>query len=205
MTKNRKHKEYPRHIIERIVSTHMRLTPEDGELYENAKRNVYAAFDIAEQYANRIIVRSSVTFGLTEIMRVVDIPTAPVLSVTAVRYYDAADELQTLDAKDYALVASEHSTYIEFLRIPRLSPLRQHNRVLIDTVCGYSDYRHIECREACDVDGIVLPGSIEAAVQLAAGTLSEADGDAIIGRTVSALPITAERLLNPYRMTPYGW
>ena len=55
------------------------------------------------------------------------------------------------------------------------------------------------------VGGIVLPGSIEAAVALRAGTLCEADGDAVIGRSVSALPVTVERLLNPYRMTPYGW
>ena len=205
MTKNRKQKEYPRHVIDRIVATHMRLIPEDGELYDNAIRNVYAAFDIAEEHTNRIIVRSLVTFGLAEMMQVVDIPTAPVVSVNSVRYYDADDKLQRLAAEDYELIASEHSTTIEFLRMPRLSPLRRHNRILIDTTCGYSDYRCVEHREPKDENGIVLPGNIEAAVQLTAGTLCEADGDAIIGRSVSTLPITAERLLNPYRMTPYGW
>lgn len=205
MTKNRNKKEYPRHIIERIVATHMRLIPEDGELYENAIRNVYAAFDIAEEYTGRIIVRSRVTFGLAEMMQVVDIPTAPVLVVNSVKYYDADNKLQTLDADEYELIASEHSTTIEFLRMPRLSPIRRRNRVLIDTTCGYSDYRCVEHRQPEDEGGIVLPGNIEAAVQLTAGTLCEADGDAIIGRSVSTLPITAEHLLNPYRMTPYGW
>lgn len=205
MNKNRKTKEYPRHIIERIVATHMRLIPEDGELYENAIRNVYAAFDIAEEYTNRIIVRSSVTFGLAEMMQVVDIPTAPVLAVNSIRYYDFDNKLQTLAPEDYELIASEHNTTIEFMRITRLSPIRRRNRILIDATCGYSDYRCVEHRQPEDEGGIILPGNIEAAVQLTAGTLCEADGDVVIGRTVSTLPITAERLLDPYRMTPYGW
>lgn len=205
MTKNRKHKEYPLHIIERIVSNQMRLMPEDGALYENAIRNVYAAFDIAEQYTNRIIVRSRVTFGLAEMMQVVDIPTAPVSVIESVKYYDAEDRLQTLALTDYVLIASEHSTSIEFSRLPRLSSVRSQNRVLIDAVCGYSDYCGLESRASDDDGGIVLPGSIEAAIQLMAGTLCEADGDAIIGRSVNTLPLTADRLLTPYRMTPYGW
>ena len=205
MTKNRKQKEYRRHIIERIVTEQMRLVPDDGELYSNAIRNVYAAFDIAERYTNRIIVRSIVTFGLAGLTQVVDIPTAPVLSVVAVKYYDTDDVLQTLDSKDYELIASEDCTLIEFFRIPQLSSRRRYNRVMVETVCGYSDYEDAETREPLDAGGIVLPGNIEAAVQLRAGTLSEADGDAIIGRTIGALPLTVERLLNPYRMTPYGW
>ena len=121
MTKNRKQKEYPRHLIERIAAEQMRVVPEDGELYDNAIRNLYAAFDIAEQYTNRIIVRSVVTFGLAALASLVDIPTAPVLSVASIRYYDADDVLQTLDSGDYELVASEHSTSVEFFRIPELS------------------------------------------------------------------------------------
>lgn len=205
MTKNRKQKEYPRHLIERIAAEQMRVVPEDGELYDNAIRNLYAAFDIAEQYTNRIIVRSVVTFGLATLASLVDIPTAPVLSVASIRYYDADDVLQTLDSGDYELVASEHSTSVEFFRIPELSSRRKRNRVLIETVCGYSDYEDAVTREPLDAGGIVLPGNIEAAVQLRAGTLAEADGDAIIGRTIGALPLTVERLLNPYRMAPYGW
>ena len=63
MTKNRKQKEYPRHLIERIAAEQMRVVPEDGALYANAIRNLYSAFDIAEQYTNGIHVRSVVTFG----------------------------------------------------------------------------------------------------------------------------------------------
>lgn len=205
MTIDRKRKEYPRSLIERMIATQMRLVPEDGELYDNAVRNAYAAFDIAEQYTGRIIVRSLVTFGLQDLMPMTDIPTAPVVVVQAVRYYDVDDRLQTLDPAEYSLIASEHATSIEFRRRPQLSPARQRNRVLIETVCGYSDYRDVMAREPDDADGIVLPGSIEAAVQLTTGTLCNVDGDTIIGSISSEIPQSSRVLLNPYRIAPYGW
>ena len=192
MILTRKEKRYPRHVIERIIGTQMRLVPDDGELYANAVRNLYAAFDIAEEYTNRVIVRSVVTFAFDTCDVVLDLPTSPVINVNAVTYYDAEDRLQTLDASSYVLLPSEHWTRIELFDRPALSTRR------------YSDYRDVVTRTPEDPDGIVLPGNIEAAVTLRAGTLCEADGDAIIGRSVSALPVTVERLLNPYRITPYG-
>ena len=80
MILTRTEKVYPRQVIERIVGGQMRLVPEDGDLYENAVRNVYAAFDIAEQYTNRILVRSVVTFAFDRFEPLLDLPTAPVLS-----------------------------------------------------------------------------------------------------------------------------
>lgn len=198
-------KVYPRQVIERIVGGQMRLVPEDGVLYENAVRNLYAAFDIAEQYTNRIIVRSVVTFAFDEFEPVLDIPTAPVLRIESLSYYDAEDRLVKLGEADYRLIAAEHHTSLELFVSPSLATRRRHGRVLVEALCGYSDYRDTLSREPEDEGGIVLPGSIEAAVALRAGTLCEADGDAVIGRSVSALPVTVERLLNPYRMTPYGW
>ncbi len=198
-------KVYPRQVIERIVGGQMRLVPEDGVLYENAVRNLYAAFDIAEQYTNRIIVRSVVTFAFDEFEPVLDIPTAPVLRIESLSYYDTEDRLVKLGEADYRLIAAEHHTSLELFVSPSLSARRRHGRVLVEALCGYSDYRDTLSREPEDEGGIVLPGSIEAAVALRAGTLCEADGDAVIGRSVSALPVTVERLLNPYRMTPYGW
>ena len=81
MILNRTEKVYPRQVIERIVGGQMRLVPEDGDLYENAVRNVYAAFDIAEQYTNRILVRSVVTFAFDRFEPLLDLPTAPVLRI----------------------------------------------------------------------------------------------------------------------------
>ena len=131
MILNRTEKVYPRQVIERIVGGQMRLVPEDGDLYENAVRNVYAAFDIAEQYTNRILVRSVVTFAFDRFESLLDLPTAPVLSIRSVKYFDADDREQTLDPSSYELLASEQTTALEIFTLPTLSTRRQRARVRI--------------------------------------------------------------------------
>lgn len=49
-----------------------------------------------------------------------------------------------------------------------------------------------------------LPPAIKAAVLLILGTLYDNESDNIIGRSVSELSLTAEKLLLPWRVTPYS-
>ena len=49
-----------------------------------------------------------------------------------------------------------------------------------------------------------LPPAIRAAVLLILGTLYDNESDALVGRSVFELPLTAEKLLLPWRITPYG-
>ncbi len=49
-----------------------------------------------------------------------------------------------------------------------------------------------------------LPPAIKAAVLLILGTLYDNESDNIVGRSVSELSITAEKLLLPWRITPYS-
>ena len=49
-----------------------------------------------------------------------------------------------------------------------------------------------------------LPPAIRAAVLLILGTLYDNESGALVGRSVSELPLTAEKLLLPWRITPYG-
>ena len=49
-----------------------------------------------------------------------------------------------------------------------------------------------------------LPPAIRAAALLILGTLYDNESDALVGRSVSELPLTAEKLLLPWRVTPYG-
>lgn len=49
-----------------------------------------------------------------------------------------------------------------------------------------------------------LPPAIKSAVLLIMGTLFDNESDAIVGRSVSELPLTAERLLQPWRVHPYS-
>ncbi|MFI3299249.1 MAG: head-tail connector protein [Rikenellaceae bacterium] len=49
-----------------------------------------------------------------------------------------------------------------------------------------------------------LPPAIKAAILLILGTLYDNHTDQIIGRSVSELSLTAEKLLLPWRITPYS-
>lgn len=49
-----------------------------------------------------------------------------------------------------------------------------------------------------------LPASIKAAVLLTLGTLFDNEADVLVGRSVAQLPLTAEKLLQPWRIHPYS-
>ena len=49
-----------------------------------------------------------------------------------------------------------------------------------------------------------LPPAIKAAILLILGTLYDNESDNIVGRSVSELSLTAEKLLLPWRITPYS-
>ena len=48
-----------------------------------------------------------------------------------------------------------------------------------------------------------IPPAIKAAILLILGTLYDNESDQIVGRSVSELSLTAEKLLAPWRVTPY--
>ena len=54
-----------------------------------------------------------------------------------------------------------------------------------------------------DYTPATLPPAIKAAVLLILGTLYDNESDQIVGRSVSELSLTAEKLLLPWRVTPY--
>ena len=204
MILNRTEKVYPRQVIERIVGGQMRLVPEDGDLYENAVRNVLRglrhcrAVHEPDPGAKRRDVRFR---PLRVAARPADGPRVeyPVGEVLRRRRPRA-------DARSVVLRAPRLGTDHRSRDLHAPDPLhrRQRARVRVEALCGYSDYRDTLTREPEDVGGIILPGNIEAAVALRAGTLCEVDGDAVIGRLVSELPSSVERLLAPYRISPYG-
>ena len=49
-----------------------------------------------------------------------------------------------------------------------------------------------------------LPPAIKAALLLILGTLLDNEADTVIGRSVAQIPLTAEKLLLPWRIHPYG-
>ena len=49
-----------------------------------------------------------------------------------------------------------------------------------------------------------LPPAIKAALLLILGTLFDNEADTVVGRSVASLPMTAEKLLQPWRIHPYS-
>lgn len=49
-----------------------------------------------------------------------------------------------------------------------------------------------------------LPASIRAAVLLTLGTLFDNESDVLVGRSATTLPLTVEKLLQPWRVHPYS-
>ena len=64
------------------------------------------------------------------------------------------------------------------------------------------DYTNRKLTEGYSEESI--PASIKAAVLLILGTLFDNEADVVVGRSVAQLPLTAERLLQPWRVHPYS-
>lgn len=186
-------RHYPEEVVSAILSHHLRISPDDGELYDNARQCVLNAFDEAEAYTNRLIVDTLATFGFREIGDgVVEMPSSPIKEVIEVRYLGTDDVWHTLPESAYSVESTQHRAVLELFTVPALSATRKGTRFEVSVRCGY------------DAEGEhALPGSIRQAVMLIAGTFVEYTADNVVG-TVSELPMSARYLLNHFRIYPYG-
>lgn len=183
-----RNRTYPMSIVESIVTRHFRLTADDNELFDQARRCVCNAFDAAEDYTNRIIVACHAAFTLGEAEEgVLRLPTAPVKSVTEVRYLASNGEWHTIDTKDYELVGDCRSAELVFNEVVAATRFR------VNAECGFDDYA-----DEADKSEYAMPGAIEQAVALMAQTFL--DGEALSGAT----ELAAHNMLNPWRIYPYG-
>lgn len=64
------------------------------------------------------------------------------------------------------------------------------------------DYTNRNLRQEFSAES--LPAAIRAAILLTLGTLFDNEADVLVGRSVAQLPLTAEKLLQPWRVHPYS-
>jgi uncharacterized phiE125 gp8 family phage protein len=90
-----------------------------------------------------------------------------------------------------AVIPREKYTLLSDDYEPRLFVDREFEgqRLYVKLVVGYTD--------------TTIPPAIKAAILLILGTLYDNESDNIVGRSVSELSLTAEKLLQPWRVTPY--
>lgn len=194
-------RHYPVQVIRSIVTNHLRVDESDAELFEHARMCVINAFEAAEDYTNRVIIESQVEIYLDDIEdRVIELPVAPIQSAEA--HYSG------VDGGEYALPVimvqgNSRRSIIELSEIPMLNQQMLTSRVRISVIAGFRDYAGNRTQLSAEEQQCVLPGAIEQAVALMAGTFFENIADNTPG-SVTEIPTSAKALLYPYRRLPYG-
>lgn len=172
------HRELP--LTLELAKQHLRLgnSTHDDELVA-AKLEMAVA--VAEDMTGRIIRKKVVVFELqtpaddTILLRL-PVHTAEVVELSVAQQPILEDKYTLLnsDYEDILFVDSEYAG----------------KRITVKAAVGYSKE--------------TIPHAIKAAILLILGTLYDNESDNIVGRSVSELSLTAEKLLLPWRVTPYG-
>ena len=139
---------YPTRTVEGIVRNHLRVMPDDCELYDNAIRCVENAIDVASDYTNRVICPSTVIIEFeAEVSTIIPLPTAPVCSVN---YLHINGE----EVADFNVVSADKSVYLTISDTPSGSTMA----VRVEAEVGYTNN---------------LPGAIYQAVAITATSFFE--------------------------------
>lgn len=163
-----------------LAKAHLRVgdAAHDDELIA-AKLEMAVA--VAEDMTGRIIQEKVVVFDLlapdddTILLRM-PVHTAEVMELSVAQDSIPKDKYTLLnsDYEDILFVDAEYAG----------------KQIRVKAVVGYS-------KES-------IPPAIKTAILLILGTLYDNESDNIVGRSVSELSLTAEKLLLPWRVTPYG-
>ena len=112
----------------------------------------------------------------------VEIERAPVTGITSVKYFDGANQEQTLATGNYDADISSAPAVITFMNAPAVYGIYRHDAVKVRFVAGYAN-------------AAAVPDDVKAAILLATQFLYDNPGDA-----VHQLPTTSEYLLRDYRL-----
>lgn len=163
-----------------LAKQHLRLgdSAHDDELVA-AKLEMAVA--VAEDMTGRIIREKVVVLDVLSpaddtILLNLPVHTSEIVELSASQCL-ISDDKYTLLNSDYDATLYVDSEYAD-------------KRITVKAVVGYSKE--------------TLPPAIKAAILLILGTLYDNESDNVVGRSVSELSLTAEKLLLPWRVTPYG-
>lgn len=141
---------------------------------------LYMAVAVAEDLTGRIIREKKVRFD-------VSIPTdAPLvrLIVPTMRIERLSVSHSSIPEADYTLLEDDYDPMLV------MEPQYAGLCIAVTAIVGYNKD--------------TIPPAIKAAILLILGTLYDNESDNLVGRSVSELSLTAEKLLLPWRVTPYG-
>lgn len=138
------------------------------------------AVAVAEDLTGRIIREKKVIF---DVLIPIDAPIVR-LAVPTQRIERLTVSHSCIPEKDYTLLADDYDPILV------MEPHYAGQRIGVTAIVGYNKNN--------------IPPAIKAAILLILGTLYDNESDNLVGRSVSELSLTAEKLLLPWRVTPYG-
>nr|DAS16080.1 MAG TPA: Head Tail Connector Protein [Caudoviricetes sp.] len=164
-----------------LAKEHLRLGDYTGDDKLIADK-LEMAFAIAEDFTGRLIRPKSVVFNvlLNADGETIRLP-MNTQSVSAVSCLG-----KKIAAKDYVVMLGDYSQQIMFLK-----PEQVGGKITVTAIQGYTKTE--------------IPATFKAAILLILGTIYDNESDQIVGRSVSELSLTAQKLLDPWRITPYGY
>lgn len=176
------------------VKSHLRLDSET----ERARVEsilVPAATAMAEEMTGRQILTATWTLKLDAFPALeapIELPKAPLQSVTHVKYFDTAGVLQTLSSALYTVEAPD-GAFADPGRI-----VLDYGEVYPGT---YGQVRAVEVEFVAGYgEAAAVPPLIKAALLLIVGELFERREDAISGTIITQVPLAARSLLWPFRV-----
>lgn len=173
---------------------HLRLEPATSAHpdYSYVAGLVAAARRRAEKFTGRSLVTQTLTWKIDafpcDSEECIELPRGPVASVSSITYLDANGASQTWSTSAYQTSLSGLSA--------RVKPVP----------AGYwptTEYGRMEAVTIVYVAGVAVGGvedDIKAAIKLDVGALYENRESFVTGTIATALPLTAENLLAPYRL-----
>lgn len=163
------------------VKAHLRVEhDEDDTLIDNLTT---AAYSYAERYTNTIILDTQKIDYLDDFADEITLKNTPVQSITTVTYYDTDDVQQS--QSDYYLDTRKAETILKPLNNEVFpSTNGDYANVVITYQAGYS----------------TIPKQIDQAVLLLIGSLYEQRENHVAGITMTKSVVSAEYLLDPYRV-----
>lgn len=163
MTITTNNRTYPIDTIGEIVTNQLRVSIEDGELYDSAVRCTKNAIDAAEDYTNRVICRSEVIVdGTVEPGRRVDLM-IPCLRVDTIKVDDTE-----IDSSAYVVSSNVKTSSLEFL-----TTYTEGHPLSIEGTGGYEDGE--------------IPGGIYQAVAIIASSFFERGAEAEMPNAAKSL------------------
>lgn len=148
---------------------------------------------LAENFTNRALASATFELIMDKFPCKIELPMAPVESVTSIKYKDSDNVETTWASSEYIFYNSEPAVVIPAYSksFPSFNPY-PIGAVKIRFVAGY--------KTTGTDPNLLIPEAIKQAMLLTIGSLYENREDIIVGTIVAKLPLSAQALLYPYRI-----